>query len=78
MKSISKNWRSYEKLHLLLESKKVNSGSDLMLRSENGTRTIRFDLINSHGDKPHINVQTWQQTIRGWSETTPNIHIYPK
>jgi hypothetical protein len=56
----------------------VKSGSDLMLRSADGTRTIRFDLINSHGDKPHINVQTWEKLIRGWVETTPNSHIYPK
>ena len=57
---------------------RTQSGSDLMLRSADGTRTIRFDLINSHGDLPHINVQTWEQTIRGWIETTPNTHIYPR
>ena len=56
----------------------VRSGSDLMIRSADGTRTIRFDLINSHGDLPHINVQTWRNTVRGWTETTPNSHIYPK
>jgi len=56
---------------------KVKSGSDLMLRSQDGTKTIRFDLINFHGDAPHINVQTWMDAIPKWMETSPNEHIYP-
>lgn len=60
------------------EARPVRSSSDLMIRSADGTRTIRFDLVNSHGDLPHINVQTWRNTPRGWIETTPNSHIYPR
>lgn len=34
-------------------------GSDLHLRSADGLRHIRFDLVNSHGMAPHINVEQW-------------------
>ena len=34
--------------------------SDLILRSADGTKQIRFDLTNSHGLDPHVNVETWQ------------------
>jgi RHS repeat-associated protein len=34
--------------------------SDLALRSQDGTRMIRFDLTNPHGLAPHVNIQTWQ------------------
>ena len=59
-----------------------SSGSDLMLRSADGTRTIRFDLVNSHGDAPHINIQTWMRRNLfpgdGRMIEKSNKHIYPK
>ena len=58
----------------------VRGGSDLMIRSADGTRQIRFDLINSHGLKPHINVETFRPTYQGSPRMfrTGNEHIYPK
>jgi hypothetical protein len=59
-----------------------NSGSDLMAQSADRTRSIRFDLIGSHGDAPHINVQTWQPRNLFPGDTRmielTNTHIYPK
>ena len=60
-----------------------NSGSDLMIQSADKTRTIRFDLKNSHGDAPHINIQTWRPRNlfpgdKKMIEVPPNHHIYPK
>jgi hypothetical protein len=34
--------------------------SDLVLRSADGTRQVRFDVSAAHGLDPHINVETWQ------------------
>jgi RHS repeat-associated protein len=34
--------------------------SDLALKSQDGTRMIRFDLTNPHGLDPHVNIETWQ------------------
>jgi len=57
------------------------TGSDLMLRSSDGTRSIRLDLINSHGDAPHINLEMWQNANRFPGDTrmtqVMNEHIYP-
>ncbi|MGA7674884.1 MAG: RHS repeat-associated core domain-containing protein, partial [Rhizomicrobium sp.] len=57
------------------------TGSDLMLRSADGTRSIRFDLINSHGDAPHINLEMWENANRFPGDTRMtqimNEHIYP-
>lgn len=60
----------------------VKSGSDLALRSADGTRRIRFDLLNSHGDAPHINVELWKMRNlypgdQRWEQIF-NKHIYPK
>jgi RHS repeat-associated protein len=56
--------------------------SDLVLRSEDGTRQIRFDLTDPHGLDPHVNVETWQP--RNLYPDDPrflpvdNIHVFPK
>jgi hypothetical protein len=59
-----------------------STGSDLMLRSANGTRVVRFDLQNSHGLNPHINIELKaprnlypgdQRMI-----TVDNFHVFPK
>ncbi len=58
------------------------TGSDLMLRSADRTRTVRFDLVNSHGDAAHINVQTWKprNLYPGDSRMIElsNKHVYPR
>lgn len=58
-----------------------DSDADLMLQSADKTRSIRFDLENSHGLDPHINVETWQPRNlypgdRGMIRLT-NEHIFP-
>ena len=40
--------------------KPAPGGSDLILRSADGTRQIRFDLSNPHGLEPHINIEMFQ------------------
>ena len=35
-------------------------GADLILKSADKTKQIRFDLTNPHGLEPHINVQTFR------------------
>ena len=56
--------------------------SDLILRSADGTKQIRFDLTNPHGLDPHINIETWQprNLFPGDNRFIPvdNIHIFPK
>ena len=56
--------------------------SDLVLRSADGTKQIRFDLSNPHGLDPHINVETWQprNLYPGDGRFVPvdNIHVFPK
>jgi hypothetical protein len=39
---------------------KPPGGSDLVLRSADGTKQIRFDLTNPHGLDPHVNVETFE------------------
>jgi hypothetical protein len=57
-------------------------GSDLILRSADGSKQIRFDLINSHGDAPHINFETWKPRNLYPGDKRmiqlSNEHIYPK
>ena len=62
---------------------KVESAtSDLVLRSADGTRQIRFDITNPHGLDPHVNLETWQprDLFPGDGRFIPvdNIHIFPK
>jgi RHS repeat-associated protein len=54
-------------------------GSDLILKNTNGTRQVRFDIKNSHGDAPHINVETWSPKAPGSARMIQdsNVHIYP-
>ena len=56
--------------------------SDLVLRSADGTKQIRFDLSNPHGLDPHINVETWQPRNLypedGRFVPVDNIHVFPK
>jgi RHS repeat-associated protein len=54
---------------------KVESGSDLMLRSADRMRTIRFDIVNSHGLDPHINIEFWENAGR-YPGDTRMIQIY--
>ena len=58
------------------------SGSDLILRSADGTKQIRFDLTNPHGLDPHINVETFRprNLFPGDKRMiqTSNEHIFPK
>lgn len=61
---------------------RVDSTSDLMLQSADGQRTIHFDLVNSHGLDPHVNVliQRPRNLYPGdgrWIEIA-NEHIFPK
>jgi hypothetical protein len=60
----------------------LESGSDLALKSADGTRRIRFDLIKSRGLPPHINLELWKMRNlypgdRTWDEVI-NKHIFPK
>jgi RHS repeat-associated protein len=61
---------------------KPPGGSDLIVRSADGTKQIRFDLVNSHGDAPHINLEEWQprNLYPGDKRMIQilNEHIYPK
>jgi len=56
-------------------------GSDLILRSADGTRQIRFDLTNPHGLKPHVNVETFtpRNLFPGDRKMiqTANPHVFP-
>jgi hypothetical protein len=60
---------------------KPPGGSDLILRSSDGTRQIRFDLTNPHGLQPHINVETFRprDLFPGDKKMiqTLNDHVFP-
>jgi RHS repeat-associated protein len=61
-----------------------NSAGDLRYRSADGTKQIRFDLKDFHGDPkgPHINLETFEprNLYPGDRAMVPvsNEHIYPK
>jgi hypothetical protein len=61
---------------------KPPGGSDLILRSADGTRQIRFDLTNPHGLQPHVNVETFvpRNLFPGDRKMiqTVNEHVFPK
>lgn len=61
---------------------KVPGGSDLIIRSANGTKQIRFDISNPHGLDPHINVETFKARNLYPGDRkmiqTGNDHIFPK
>jgi hypothetical protein len=60
---------------------KPPGGSDLILRSADGTRQIRFDLTNPHGLQPHVNVETFvpRNLFPGDRKMiqTVNEHVFP-
>jgi len=57
-------------------------GSDLILKSADGLRQMRFDLSNPHGLPPHVNIQQFHprnlypNDVRNIEDF--NIHVYPK
>lgn len=61
---------------------KPRGGSDLILRSADGTNQIRFDLTNPHGLDPHVNVETFKprNLFPGDRKMiqTGNDHVFPK
>ena len=61
---------------------KPPGGSDLILRSSDGTKQIRFDLTNPHGLQPHVNVETFvpRNLFPGDRKMiqTVNEHVFPK
>ena len=61
---------------------KPPGGSDLILRSSDGTKQIRFDLTNPHGLQPHVNVETFvpRNFFPGDRKMiqTVNGHVFPK
>ena len=61
---------------------KPPGGSDLILRSSDGTKQICFDLTNPHGLQPHVNVETFvpRNFFPGDRKMiqTVNGHVFPK
>ena len=61
---------------------KPSKGSDLILRSADGTKQIRFDISNQHGLEPHVKIETWKPRNLFPSdkrmEIEENLHVYPK
>ena len=59
---------------------KPQEGPDLILRSKDGTRQIRFDISNPHGLEPHVNFETFKarQLFPGDKRMMreENIHIF--
>jgi hypothetical protein len=56
--------------------------SDLVLRSADGTKQIRFDLTNPHGLDPHVNIETFQPRNLypgdGRFIQQTNEHVFPQ
>ncbi len=61
---------------------KPEEGSDLILRSEDGLRQIRFDVSDPHGLDPHVNIETFTPRDAYPGDTrmiqTENTHVFPK
>jgi len=61
---------------------KPPKGPDLILRSQDGLRQIRFDITNSHGLEPHVNIETFKPRNAYPTDQRllemENIHVYPK
>jgi RHS repeat-associated protein len=67
---------------------KPANGSDLIIRTADKTKSIRFDLSNPHGLDPHVNVEAWKprnlfpgdRTMLPDSSVVPegNLHLFPK
>ena len=54
----------------------TNKAGDKIFISKDGTRRIRFDLRNTHGDSPHGHIEV--KTGGKWKDYTPKHRIYPK
>jgi hypothetical protein len=61
---------------------KPPGGSELILRSADGTKQIRFNLTNPHGLQPHVNVERFvpRNLFPGDRKMiqTVNEHVFPK
>jgi RHS repeat-associated protein len=56
--------------------KKSPKGNDIFM-SKDGTKKVRFDITDSHNDKPHIHFE--RKTSGGkWVDATDQHRIYPK
>lgn len=55
----------------------TNKAGDQIFMSKDGLRKIRFDIKNTHGDKPHIHLEEF---VNGkWQDAVLGTHrIYPK
>lgn len=66
---------------------KPANGSDLIIRTADKTKSIRFDLSNPHGLDPHVNVEAWKprnlfpgdRTMLPDPSVVPkgNLHLFP-
>gem|GEM_PF-3776324 len=55
----------------------TNKSGDKIFISQDGLRKVRFDIENSHGDKPHIHLEVFEQDK--WKDAVQDRHrIYPK
>lgn len=55
----------------------ANKAGDNIFISKDGLRKIRFDIKNSHGDKPHIHLEVFRKGK--WRDALSGQHrIYPK
>jgi RHS repeat-associated protein len=55
----------------------VNKAGDRIFMSKDGLRKMRFDIKNTHGDKPHLHIE--QYSNGKWRDAIPGTHrIYPK
>lgn len=61
---------------------KPQSGSDLIFRSKDGTKQIRFDVSDPHGLDPHVNIETFKPKNRFPGDRKnfriENKHAFPK
>lgn len=55
----------------------TNKSGDRIFISKDGQRKMRFDIENSHGDKPHIHLEAFKNGQ--WRDAVHDTHrIYPK
>jgi len=54
----------------------TNKRGDKIFMSKDRTKKVRFDIKNSHGDKPHVH---FEKTVNGeWVDATNKHRIYLK
>lgn len=60
----------------------VKGKSDLILTSADETKKIRFDIKNSHGLEPHVNIETYEPRNSFIGDKamvkSENLHVFPK